>query len=148
MMTFRYSICDPLTPEPIEMGDIEKEKILDVFARFPWSELLDKMKRAKESDIHFSPSLEFENKHTRHGLSVSIIEGANGNEFYIFYKRPKPVKKLFGLIRYVDANYTSDHIGQTLQDAEDELNALITGDTTTLEKTMGLESCIHLSADN
>ena len=59
---FRYSICDPLKSEPIEMGEIEKGKILDIVDRFPWTDLLDKMKGVDQSDIHFSPSIEFENK--------------------------------------------------------------------------------------
>ena len=33
---FKYSICDPLKKEPIEMGSIEKDKILDVLDKFPW----------------------------------------------------------------------------------------------------------------
>ena len=50
---FRYSICDPLRNEPIQMGEVEKGKILDIVDRFPWTDLLDKMKGAKESDIPF-----------------------------------------------------------------------------------------------
>jgi len=131
---FRYSICDPLKKDPIEMGDIEKDKILDIFDRFPWTDLLDKMKGVKESEIYFSPSLEVENKATRHGLAISIVDG---NEFYIFYKRPKMVTKMFGLIKNMDDNYTSDRTGQTNKDARDAVDALINDDLTTLEKRWG-----------
>ncbi len=134
---FRYSICDPLRKEPIELGDIEKDKILDTFDRIPWTDLLDKMKGVKESEIYFSPSLEVENKTTRHGLAISIVEGEKGNEFYIFYKRPKMVTKMFGLIKKMDANYTSDRTGQTNKDARDAISALITDDLTTLERRWG-----------
>ena len=134
---FRYSICDPLKKDPIEMGEIEKEKILDIVDRFPWTDLLDKMNGASERDIHFSPSVEFENKRTRHGLAISIVEGENGNEFYIFYKRPKMVTKLFGLIKNMDDNYTSDRPGQTTKDVRDAVSALIMDDITTLEKRWG-----------
>jgi hypothetical protein len=133
---FRYSICDPLKNEPIEMGEVEKAKILDIVDRFPWTELLDKMNGVKESDIHFSPSVEFENKANRHGLSISIVE-EKGNEFYIFFKRPKMTTKLFGLIKIMDDNFTSDRTGQTSNDVKEALTALINDDLTTLEKRWG-----------
>ena len=134
---FRYSICDPLKHEPIEMGEIDKRKILDIVDRFPWMDLLDKMKDANETDIHFSPSIEFENKANGHGLSISIVGDENENEFYIFFKRPKMVTKLFGLIKNMDDNYTSDRTGQTSNDVRDAVTALINGDLTTLEKRWG-----------
>lgn len=134
---FRYSICDPLKSNPIEMGEIEREKILDIVDRFPWTDLLDKMNGANERDIHFSPSVEFENKQTRHGLAISIVLSEKGNEFYIFYKRPKMVRKLFGLVKRMDDNYTSDRTGQTDADVRDAIGALITDDMITLEKRWG-----------
>jgi hypothetical protein len=133
---FRYSICDPLKNGPIEMGEVEKAKILDIVDRFPWTELLDKMNGVKKSDIHFSPSVEFENKANRHGLSISIVE-EKGNEFYIFFKRPKMTTKLFGLIKIMDDNFTSDRTGQTSNDVKEALTALINDDLTTLEKRWG-----------
>ncbi|MGC3946403.1 MAG: hypothetical protein QM762_18095 [Chryseolinea sp.] len=134
---FRYSICDPLKKDPIEMGEIDKEKIPDLVDRFPWIELLGKMKDANENDIHFSPSIEVENSGTRHGLAISIVEGEGGHEFYIFYKRPKMVKKFFGLVQNEDDNFTSDRTGQTADDVRDAVNALIADDVTTLEQRWG-----------
>jgi len=134
---FRYSICDPLKKEPIEMGDIDKGKILDILDRFPWADLLDKMNGAEASYIHFSPSLEFENKASRRGLSISIVDGEKGNEFYIFYKRPKLVTKLFGLVKNLDENFLSDRTGQTSNDVRDAVTALINDDLTTLEQRWG-----------
>jgi hypothetical protein len=134
---FRYSICDPLKNEPIEMGEIEKEKILDILDRFPWADLLAKMKGAEERDIHFSPSVEFENKANRHGLTISIVGDEKENEFYIFFRRPKMVTKLFGVIKNLDDNFTSDRTGQTSTDVRDAVTALINDDLTTLEKRWG-----------
>jgi hypothetical protein len=134
---FRYSICDPLKKEAIEMGDIGKEIVLDILDKFPWTDLLDKMKGVKESDIYFSPSVEFENKANRHAVSVSIVEDEKGREFYIFYKRPKTVTKLLGLIKTRDDNFTSDRTGQTINDARDAVTALINDDLSTLEKRWG-----------
>ncbi|SHG63932.1 hypothetical protein SAMN04488109_1189 [Chryseolinea serpens] len=134
---FRYSICDPLKKDPIEMGAIGKEEILDILDRFPWTDLLDKMNGANESDIHFSPSLEFENASTRHGLSISVVEEGEGYEFYIFYKRPKMVTRLFGLVKNMDDNFLSDRTGQTTEDVRDAVTALITNDMETLESRWG-----------
>ena len=131
---FRYSICDPLKKEPIEMGEIERGKILDIVERFPWTDLLNKMDGANENDIHFSPSLEIENTTTRHGLAISIVDTS---EFYIFYKRPKKVTRLLGLIKSVDNNFLSDRTGQTIQDVKDAVSALISDDMTTLERRWG-----------
>ena len=134
---FRYSICDPLKKEPIDLGDIEKDKILDVVDKLPWTDLLAKMKEVKESEIHFSPSIEFENKNNRHGLCISIVENDNGYEFYIFYKRPKMVNRFFGLSQSMNDNYVSERLGQTNADVKDAVEALINDDLMTLEKRWG-----------
>ena len=78
------AFCDPLIKDPIKMGEIEKGKIMDIGDRFRWADLLDKMNGANERDIHFFPSVEFENRLTRHGLAISFVEEEKGNEFYIF----------------------------------------------------------------
>lgn len=134
---FRYSICDPLKRDVIEMGKIEKAEILDVLEKFPWTALLEKMDNARESDVHYSPSLEFENTLNRHSLSISIINDKPENEFYIFYKRPKRVTRFFGLIRYFDENYLTDRQGQTDQDVLNAVTALLNNDLNTLEKNWG-----------
>ncbi|NVO33011.1 hypothetical protein [Hymenobacter lapidiphilus] len=134
---FRYSICDPLKSEPIEMGEINKEKILDTVEGFPWTDFLDRMKGVKESEVYFSPSIELENKNNRHGLSISIIKNEKGNEFYIFFKRPKMVTKLFGLIKNIDEDFISDRTGQTSNDVQDAVAALINDDFVVLEKRWG-----------
>jgi hypothetical protein len=134
---FRYSVCDPLKKDPIEMGEIEKGKILEVLDKFPWIELLNKMNGADEKDICFSPSIEFENKDTRHGLAISIVGEEKEYEFYIFYKRPKMMTKMFGLVKEMNENYTSDRTGQTLEDVKRAVTALISDDVMTLEKGWG-----------
>jgi hypothetical protein len=122
---------------PVEMGAIDKSQMLDVFDRFPWTDMLARMKNAKESEVHFSPSLEFENKTTKQGISISIIEDDTAEEFYVFYKRPKIVAKLFGLIKRLDENLLSDRTGQTRGDARDAVVALMNNDSATLEKRWG-----------
>jgi hypothetical protein len=134
---FRYSICDPLKPDPMEMGEIEKEKILDILDRLPWTDLLNKMKGVDESDIHYSPTLEVENKANNHLLSISIVLESNGEEFYVFYTRPKTVTSFFGLIKNTDDHFYSERTGQTIKEVRDAVKALISGDILTLEKRWG-----------
>jgi hypothetical protein len=130
-MNFRASFCDPFKPDIIELGEIQQDKIMENFEKIPWEELLEKMKTANEREIHYSPSLEIENKTNRNGLSVSAVDGT---EWYIFFKRPKLVKKWFGLVEKMDDNYLTDVTGQSIDDVKNCLNALINNDLKFLEK--------------
>lgn len=129
-MNFRASFCDPFKPDIIEIGKIEREKILETFHKIPWLDYLAKMKTAKQKEIFYSPSLEIENSNNKNGISVSAI---NETEWYIFFKRPKLVKRFFGLTEKMDNNYLTDIQGQTEKDVTDCLNALINNDLEFLE---------------
>ncbi|RKQ49107.1 hypothetical protein BXY85_0095 [Roseivirga pacifica] len=133
-MNFRASFCDPFNPEIIELGEIEQNKIMESFEKIPWNDFLDKMKTVNNNEIHYSPSLEVENKENKTGLSVSAIDGT---EWYIFFKRPKMVKKWFGLVEKMDDNYLTDVTGQSIDDVRNCLNALINNDLDYLEKHIG-----------
>lgn len=130
-MNFRASFCDPFKSDIIEMGTIEKDKIMETFEKIPWNKLLDEMKTKKESEIHYSPSLEIENKDNKNGLSVSAVDG---KEWYIFFKRPKMVKKFFGLSEKMNNDYLTDITGQTENDVKECLTALINNDLEFLER--------------
>ena len=129
-MNFRASFCDPFKSDIIEMGAIEKDKIMETFEKIPWNKLLDEMKMKKENEIHYSPSLEIENKDNKNGLSVSAVDG---KEWYIFFKRPKMVKKFFGLSEKMNNDYLTDITGQTENDVKECLTALINNDLEFLE---------------
>lgn len=130
-MNFRASFCDPFKPDIIEIGNIEKGEIMETFDKIPWKKLLEEMKLKKENEIHYSPSLEIENKDNKNGLSVSAVDG---KEWYIFYKRPKIVKKFFGLTEKMDNDYLTDITGQTEKDVRDCLTALIDNHLEFLER--------------
>ncbi|MCR9153417.1 MAG: hypothetical protein NXI09_04850 [Bacteroidetes bacterium] len=130
-MNFRASFCDPFKPDIVEMGDIEKENILETFENIPWNQILEKMAKAKAKEIYFSPSLEIENKDNKNGLSVSALDTG---EWYIFYKRPKMLKKFFGLREKMEENYLSSLTGQTENDVRECLKALIENDLAFLEE--------------
>ena len=130
-MNFRASFCDPFKPNVIELGEIAKDQIMENFEKIPWNDLLKKMEAANENEIHYSPSLEIEYKTNKNGLSVSAVDGT---EWYIFFKRPKMVKKWFGLVEKMDENYLTDITGQSIEDVRNCLNALINNDLAFLEK--------------
>ena len=130
-MNFRASFCDPFKSDIIEIGGIGKDEIMEHFESTPWTELIEKMKNANENDIHYSPSLEIENKTNKNGLSVSAVDGT---EWYIFFKRPKLVKKFFGLIEKMEDSYLTDITGQSIDDVRKCLTALINNDLKYLEE--------------
>lgn len=136
-MNFRASFCDPFKPEIIELVDIPNDSIISKFENTNWKEYLQKMETAKEDEIFYSPSLEIENKETKHGLAISAVGNHDNFEFYIFYKRPKKVKALFGLKEKVKEDYTTNITGQTKQNVLDCLNALIRNDTDYLANKIG-----------
>ena len=104
---------------------------MQYFESIPWTQLLEKMKNANEKDIYYSPSLEIENKTNKNGLSVSAVDGT---EWYIFFKRPKLVKKFFGLTEKMDDNYLTDITGQNIDDVRKFLSALIDNNLKYLEE--------------
>lgn len=116
------------------MGEIERGKIIDILDRFPWSDLLVKIDNSEERDVHFSPSIEFENKSNKHGLTISIVDG---DDFYVFYKRPKVVSILFGLFKVKSDDFTTEKTGQSIREVKEAVTALINDDLSTLEKRWG-----------
>lgn len=136
-MMYRYSICDPLHADVLEMGQIPKESVLEIFDEFPWVPMLAKMEGVGEQDIYFSPSLEFENKLNQHGISISALGDVGKQEFMIFYKRPKMVPTWLGLSQRMENNYLTERDEQTLADAREAIIALINGDLETLEERWG-----------
>jgi hypothetical protein len=133
---FRYSICDPFEDAPIEMGEIEKEKIMEVLGKFPWMELYDKT-IGRESEIQYSPSLEFENKTNGHSVIASLDDSKKDKAFSIFYIRPKVVSKLMSWINQEPQNVESERREQSILDVHAAVEALVNEDYTTLAKRWG-----------
>ncbi|MGB1206538.1 MAG: hypothetical protein ACPG5B_12875 [Chitinophagales bacterium] len=130
----RYSICEPLNPNIIEKGNINKKEVIKIFEAFPWNKYLLDLLKADESEIYHSPSLEFENKTSKNGITISAVGEPKDFEFYIFYKRPKETKYFFGLMSSTNENYTSDLPDQTKNDVLECLIALINDDSNFLER--------------
>jgi len=116
-MEFSISFCDPLKKDIVEMGDIAKDKVFEIFEDIKWNSYLSKMKDVRDEDIYFSPSFEIENKKNKNGLSISAVGEPDNFEFYIFYKRPKMIKSFFGLLKKMKEDFLTDVTGQTKKDA-------------------------------
>ena len=134
---FRYAVCDPLKPDPLEMGAIEREKILETFDRFPWADLFNKMKTVEEEDVYYAPTLEIENKINRHILSITLREIDGHHKFNIFYSRPKTVTRFFGLIKDTNDYFFSEREELPLGEVRNAVEALVADDLKTLEKRWG-----------
>lgn len=74
---------------------------------------------------------------TGHALCISAVGTRDDHEFYIFYKRPKKVRSLFGMREKMNNNYMTDAQGQTKQDVLDCLHALMNNDTEFLAGKIG-----------
>jgi len=131
-MSFKVSFCDPLNSDIIEMGIIDRENVLNLFEKIPWLDILQKMKAVDEKDIFYSPSFEILNMNSNVGITVSIIDV---DEWYIFFKRPKLVRKLLGLLNKKD-NYMTEVYNQSILDVRLALKAFLEGDLNYLEKNI------------
>ena len=116
-MEFSISFCDPLKKDIVEMGDIAKDKVFEIFEDIKWNSYLSKMKDVRDEDIYFSPSFEIENKENKNGLSISAVGEPDNFEFYIFYKRPKMIKSFFWAAEKMKEDFLTDVTGQTKKDA-------------------------------
>jgi predicted secreted protein len=124
---YKWSVCDPLIKDVIEKGNIDKEDIISTFTNYPWVEMLEKLAGAKQEDICFSPSLEFRDEESGRGITFSAVEKDNGYCFYVFFKRPETVSKLFGLRKVEDPSYVSDILDQTTESSLELLNKFVSG---------------------
>ena len=131
-MKFRASFCDPFQKAIIEMGEIEKDKIIETFEKTDWADFLKRMEGKPDSEVFYSPSLEIENIENKNGLSISAIEEGETYGFGIFYKRPAKHKP--GLFR---SNEVLTEIwDQNADDVVKCLNALINNDLEFLENAI------------
>ncbi|TDW99262.1 hypothetical protein [Dinghuibacter silviterrae] len=136
-MAFKITFCDPFKKDIVDLGESAGDDVVQRFEGTDWAGYLSRMSNASESDIFYSPSFGVENMESRHGLSISAVGEPGSYEFYIFYKRPKKVKKLFGLMEKLDDNYLSDRTGQTKEDAIECLRALLANNADLLAVKIG-----------
>lgn len=127
-MKFSVSFCDPLSPEILELGDLEEEKVIEVFESIPWKDYLVESDPSDDSDVHYAPSLEVENKKMNIGLELSAIDE---NEWHLFLR--KPINS--NAPESIENELMNELTGQSETDAIACLNAFLKVDLDYLERT-------------
>jgi hypothetical protein len=135
-MIFHITFCDPFKSEVIDLGYIEGNLVLDRFEAIPWQTILQEMKGKPDNEIYYTPSLDVENQKNKNQLSISAVGEPDNFEFYIFYKRPKTIKTVFGLLKKHVDDYVTDVTGQNREDVLNCLKALINEDLQFLDQTI------------
>lgn len=127
---FRYSICEPFRKNVIEKGSIAGDRILKTFQVYPWSRQIQEMMSRSNEEPFFSPSLEFENADTKHGITVSVV--ADSPEiygFYVFYRRPANTDKSQSMLMTAIFDQSEEQVQVFLQ-------ALVYNDTDFLARNI------------
>ncbi|MFK7748431.1 MAG: hypothetical protein AB8B65_08580 [Kordia sp.] len=121
-MKLKYSESHPLKSYLVNEAYITKDEFVEKFKNFDWEGLLKVQLAANDKQIHFSPSINLDDKDGK-GIAASIVGELNEYEFYVCYKRPITRKKTkwFGLVSYdfYDKDFFSVITEQTKKDAFD-----------------------------
>ena len=121
-MELKYSESHPLKSYLVNEKYITKDEFIEKFKNFDWEGLLKAQLTADDEQIHFSPSINLDDKDGK-AIGVSIVGELNDYEFYISYKRPitRRKTKWFGLVSYdfYDKDFFSVVTEQTKKDALD-----------------------------
>lgn len=99
-MTYKYSICHP-EKEDIEYPDnlLSGREVIEIAKNHPWIEKLKFLDSLKPENIYYSPSLDFTCIESGNSFGLTANYDKKQNlEFSLWYKRPKKVKILFGLL--------------------------------------------------
>ena len=112
---FTHTKCDPGIPDVVNLGPVPNNDLSKTFEQFPWDELIAKMKALPKDKVCYSPSLGFQLPSENRKIEISYVEDKGGEHiFYLFFIRPKKVKKLFGLITHTETEFTSDILDQNI----------------------------------
>ncbi len=110
-MTYKYSICH-VDKEAIEYKNhpISENEVLEIAKNYPWIEKLKFSNALDQEKVYYSPSLEFICIENKKSLILTAHYGKNKKlEFSIWYRRPKKVKVLFGLLGQKEKMVVDDY---------------------------------------
>lgn len=96
-MEYKYSICHPNKYE-IEYPEqiLSSEQVREKAITYPWKSELQKMKMMKSSEIHYNPSLDFNNLKDNYSFCLTVEGEPEDYSFSVWYNRPILKKVLFG----------------------------------------------------
>lgn len=136
-MAFTLSYCEPLNHEALELGALEPEQILQFFRQVPWEAELTKMTATSPDEVHWSASVDVKNTVTQEVVSISAVGEPADHVFYIFYIRPKQVRRFWGLYTELQPAYMSELLDQPPEQALQILQALLRHEAAYLESVFG-----------
>lgn len=98
-MNYRYSIChiDKLEIE-YKNDIINKDQVLKIVENYPWAREIERAKLIDESEVCYSPSLDFSNIDDNYSLCLTAEGEPSKVSFSLWYNRPVRKKVLFGLL--------------------------------------------------
>ncbi|MDF2551925.1 MAG: hypothetical protein K0R77_1200 [Chryseobacterium sp.] len=135
-MTYKYSICFP-NKEKIEYKDevISANDVLIIARNHPWREHLVFTENSDISSIYYNPSLDF--TCIENGKSFGLTADFNKNkevEFSLWYKRPKKIKILFGLLGEIEKKIVDNKWEFDLESSLNYLRYFVSGNYLILEE--------------
>ena len=87
-MKFRAAFCAPFKIEIIELSDIAGDDIIEEYNKVRLSELPRNMENKNQDEIHYYPSLEIQNKESKHGLEILAVDNPIIMSFLFFTSGP------------------------------------------------------------
>ncbi|QHL89235.1 hypothetical protein GU926_18075 [Nibribacter ruber] len=134
MAQFHHTFSDPFSSEEVDLGYVDGGQLKQVFREFAWEEWLQKMEDSAIDDFHFSPTLNVFQKEQKREMLLSALKDKGKLIFYVSYRRPQKVKRLFGLMERFEEKYTTEVLDQTKEQAAQLLQAFIEGDAAYLNE--------------
>jgi len=99
-MNYKYSICYPDQEKIAYRNEvISANEVMNIAKNHPWKEQLMLLDSLNKNSVYYNPSLDF--VCNQNGRSFGLTADFNKNkeiEFSLWYKRPKKMKILFGLL--------------------------------------------------
>ena len=134
-MIFNYSICHPekeLIEYPSEV--LDRNKVVELARNYPWEEQLALCDELPEEKIFYSPSLDFKNTQFKSSFGLTAVHIEEVVIFSLWYKRPKTVKILFGLLGQTEKMVVDDVWPFTLDEALEYLQDFVNGNFEIIEE--------------
>lgn len=99
-MNYKHSICYP-NQEEIEYRNevVSADEVMNIAKNYPWKEQLIFSDSLDKKSVYYNPSLDFVCLENKKSFELTADFNKNNElEFSLWYKRPKMVKLLFGLL--------------------------------------------------
>lgn len=135
-MTFNYTICYP-DREKIELKDapISGDEVLEIARNYQWLEQLQLLNTLDFDKVHYNPSLEFIHINNQRAFTLTANYNDQMNlEFSLWYKRPKKVKVLFGLLGETEKMKVDEAWSYSLEKSIEYLELFTSGNYRMIER--------------